>query len=636
MKVDDETILYEYRIYINEIESPEEEVIIIYAQNPLERPSFLNEKEKSQRGDLNFDQIIDTDEMDEGCQNSNNPSSNEDLNKGPFSGDSLKDAKKQNNLNNLLNSNGASDDNERIDYITDILEESTISLTINYQKKNTVIKFGKIKYKNRGTTYEKLITPSKEKEKLQFEYNKSNKKYKELKRFLNKIEDNINEYSSKINLEKELLIQIKLKEDKNSHTINSEYIIDMEFLKNMKQYQDKNILKDDNYLEGFTSFLEEIINLKQESFNEISTKEETTIVQKYNFMRLIKVIGKRKGNATFIYELDDGSFLSNGIIQYKIKEFNQMKRNDFNKSDYFFLNNKKPVNISFKNESIALKKYNTNIPNIEELYPYRNLLKSKSRYNLIYNGTIYFASDFAFSQIFFILSEMAYIGGIKLTDDFIAFTSNRILSKGENKLVFFNSNSQKFLNKFEIDNYSFNVSENNCSIMENPKNENSKLLFVACKKYFEGDKNGILLIILQFNKKDIKEPYQKFYPTENFEVYCFCPILEIDLKNDKNQIFEDGYFLVGGFDRKKGEGLIKLYRVIYNDKIEQIKIEYILDIIIEKKKGKKHLEYFKGFKGAISYIIQSPKNGILAKCYDEIAYFSEPDLDKIREEIKIF
>ena len=35
------------------------------------------------------------------------------------------------------------------------------------------------------------------------------------------------------------------------------------------------------------------------------------------------------------------------------------------------------------------------------------------------------------------LSEKAYRGGIKITDDIIAITSNRILSKGENKLVFF-------------------------------------------------------------------------------------------------------------------------------------------------------------------------------------------------------
>ena len=131
------------------------------------------------------------------------------------------------------------------------------------------------------------------------------------------------------------MIQIKLEEDKNSHTINSEYIIDIEFLKNKKQYQDKNILKDDNYLEGFTSLLEEIINLKQASFNEISTKEATTIIQNYTFMYLIKVIGKSKRNAKNIWELGDGSFLSDGIIQYDIKEFNQIGRNDFNNNNYF-------------------------------------------------------------------------------------------------------------------------------------------------------------------------------------------------------------------------------------------------------------------------------------------------------------
>ena len=135
MIVDEEIILFEYKVYINEIESPEEGVIIIYVQNPFETPSFLNEKEKSQRGDLDFDQIIFTDEMDERSQdgqNSNIPSSNEDLNKGPFSQDSLIEAKNQ---KNSKNPNGALDDNERIDCITDILKESIISLIINIKEK---------------------------------------------------------------------------------------------------------------------------------------------------------------------------------------------------------------------------------------------------------------------------------------------------------------------------------------------------------------------------------------------------------------------------------------------------------------------------------------------------------------------
>ena len=42
-------------------------------------------------------------------------------------------------------------------------------------------------------------------------------------------------------------------------------------------------------------------------------------------------------------------------------------------------------------------------------------------------------------------------------------------------------------------------------------------------------------------------------------------------------------FFVGGFDLDKNKGLIKLYKVIYNDEIEKIEIEYIQDIIVGNK-----------------------------------------------------
>ena len=552
------------------------------------------------------------------------------------------------------------------------MKKSTINLIINNIKENK-IKFEKFKYENGEITYDEFIISYKEEQKQKFELNDYNIFFENIRKlieYLNKIEKNTKNYFSKINLEKELLIEIKIKEDitnNNIKIINSEYIIDGKLVKIKKQYQDKNILNDDKYLEGFTSFLKEIknqilTNQKRTSNNEISTKKATinkhkfnfislkkaTIYkQKFNFISLKKVIGIRTRFAKKIWELDNDSFVSDGIIQYNIEEFNQIGKKNFNNYDPFLID-KKAVIISFKNDSISLsKKPNTSIPNIEELYPLRNLLKSKNDNYIIYNGTIYYGSDIIKpnldpkNQIFFIISEMAYIGGIKLTDDYIAFTSNSILSKGENKLVFFNSKSKIFLEEFEIKNYSFTISENNCSIMGKLEQKNSKLLLVACKKYFKEDKNGILLVNLKFNEGDIKKTYQKFYDTKNFEVYCFCPLVEIktniDLNNDNVQKIEieTEYFLLGGLDLEKREGLIKLYKVIYYDEFEKIEIEFIHDIIIEKKKGKNDLECFKGFKGPISCIIQSPEKGILVTCYDGNAYlFSEPDLDKVREELK--
>ena len=173
----------------------------------------------------------------------------------------------------------------------------------------------------------------------------------------------------------------------------------------------------------------------------------------------------------------------------------------------------------------------------------------------------------------------------------------------------------------------------------------SKLLLIACKKYIKDDKNGILLLILQLDK-DYKNKFEKFYDTKNFEVYCFCPILEIEddkyiLENNKIPINDTEYFFVGGFDLDRREGLIKLYKIIYDDKIANIEIEYIQDIILEKRieksindfklvnqvnKEKKDFEIFKGFKGPISCIIQSTK-GILITCYDGNVYlFSAPNI----------
>jgi hypothetical protein len=63
------------------------------------------------------------------------------------------------------------------------------------------------------------------------------------------------------------------------------------------------------------------------------------------------------------------------------------------------------------------------------------------------------------------------------------------------------------------------------------------------------------------------------------------PILKIEnkslfYKTDEN---ETEYFFVGVFDLNKNEGSIKLYKVIYDDKIEKIEIKYIQDIIVKEK-----------------------------------------------------
>ena len=549
---------------------------------------------------------------------------------------------------------------KRINYIYYILKKSTIILKIN-TREEIKIKFEKFIYEEgeegekREIAYEQFITRSKEEQEQKYDLNEIyilfESNYKKLIGFLDKIERQADEFCSQENLQNELyLIKINLEEE-NNKIINSKYIIENSFSNNMTQYQDKNILNDGNY-EGFTLFLREIKNLEQESINnnsiqgQIFLQEEINLVQIninnnstefesnnkkiYNFISFKEKKGKHKEITDNVIELKDGSLLTDGkIIKFKI-DFNQIEKFDF-KNNFHPCTEKNRVIISLENKinNISpdqINKNNTNNSNIETMYPCRNLFKLKNgKYIICYENRIYYSSNI-FSLVLnrksYLLSKNAYIGGIKINDDIIAFMSFHFLSKKENKLVFFNSKLERFLNDILLENYSFSLLENNYPIMRIPKYENSKFLLVACKKYIKGDKNGILLIKLQLFEDDLKKTYQKFYDTKNFEVYCFCPILEMGNIFD-TQKNESEYFLVGGFDLNRNEGLIKLYKIIYYDKNENIEIEFIQDIIIEKKIG---------FRGPITCINVSQKNQILVTCYDGNEYLSsEPNLDMLRK-----
>ena len=89
---------------------------------------------------------------------------------------------------------------------------------------------------------------------------------------------------------------------------------------------------------------------------------------------------------------------------------------------------------------------------------------------------------------------------------------------------------------------------------------------------------------------------------------------------------ETEYFLVGGFDNYKSEGMIKLYKILYCNDACDAKIEYLQDIVFDRN------DNFEGFKGAINCIIQTKKSKnkekILVSCYDGNIYLlSKPNLD---------
>ena len=157
---------------------------------------------------------------------------------------------------------------------------------------------------------------------------------------------------------------------------------------------------------------------------------------------------------------------------------------------------------------------------------------------------------------------------------------------------------------------------------KNKKMPKNRILLCACKKYLRFQKNGILLLSFKddnIDNFDIPINY-KFYCTNNFEVFCFCPISTfkdiqiLEIKTDKK---DTNYFLVGGFDSIKKKGIIKLYKFIYDENFNKNRIEFIQDIIFDKK------NYIR-FNGPISCITQSNIDGkILITCWDGNIYLLE-------------
>ena len=245
-----------------------------------------------------------------------------------------------------------------------------------------------------------------------------------------------------------------------------------------------------------------------------------------------------------------------------------------------------------------------------------------------------------------LITEETFWGGIVINNSIIAITSNKILSKGKDKLCFYNINSKNFIK--EISGYSFVLFQNNLSLILKENNDNcERLLLCACKKYIKGQKNGILYVKIKLTPEF--SATELFYESKNFEVYCFCPISKTDntiFQNNTDKNIYNEYFYVGGFDTIKHEGLIKLFKINYNnDKFENAEIEFISDIKFKKtkidktinvtnsditksnesknksSKDEKRKGIFRGFKGPITCIYQYMNlNEILITCFDGNLY----------------
>ena len=396
-------------------------------------------------------------------------------------------------------------------------------------------------------------------------------------------------------------------------------------------------------------------NIFIEDNNNYSTKPSTDVdifnieAEQEEIIVPIKVINKKENLAYFLMELNNGLFISYGkenkLIVYDYKyishEIKQLKESIYNISE-------KQSNNANITEIIVCCSYNIYLIYLDnkkcqffffEKYEISNMhfflcyeLK-KNHYVISGETSTIYCEDFFINknskskfENIEVLNNDVFRSGIKINDNIVALSSNSVIKHGQDNLSFYNIETQETKNIFG---YSYIYGTNGLSLM-NIKGK--KILLCACKKYLPEQKNGILIIDLStINNDNISEI---FFETNNFEVNCFCPILDIKNKNkdkydgDNIKYKETEYFFVGGFDEEKGEGIIQLYKAFYDIEENHISIEYLQDIEFKSN------DIFKG-EGSITCIEQSIINGnIIANCSNGYIYlFSKPNIQYYLEEI---
>ena len=445
---------------------------------------------------------------------------------------------------------------------------------------------------------------------------------------------------------------------------------------NEKSYIEENILLENNY-NSFKIFLSEIIevmfgikiyprnnqqlpnfgnipSIGMNSSNNYTSNSSAKIINqvlisfpKFKIIEFIQILGRHNGSPYYIKEIKKGTFISGGTDD-KIKFYpNNKKDLEIQGSLGFFHFKEDNRLVIFTKNALYIRDYDSDTsPTYQQLkdFQIRNIvyLGSKAIFICTENNVL-LLTDFLNTIIQTTkhsIIEKRYMGGIKINDNIVAFVSNKLLSNGENKIIFYNINTTKINESAKLNGYSYTISKNNLALITMPKKygktwNNQFLLFCGCKKYCKHDKNGILFAILEIKNKNNIEINKVFYHTKSFEVYCFCPIFRINYRTifqeDSNQINEEEteYILVGGFDSFKKEGLIKLYKILVSED-GKIKLEFIIDITVEKN-VKGNGSQFKGFKMPITCIIQSKDNGnILICCQDgNIISFCEPFIDNL-------
>ena len=374
-------------------------------------------------------------------------------------------------------------------------------------------------------------------------------------------------------------------------------------------------------------------NLIQISFTEKFKKSHF-----YKILEHCNVIGKHK-SAEFIKQLSNGGFISGGNDKYIIwydKLFRQIlnifvkdyqvnfyeigkNNNEEDEFNIISLSDKKINFIDFNPKKpeakIIGKVANPSIISIHIINSEFSLILATNKIGRIKNKWDKYTCNIEKIKNI----DNYYKGGILLKNEIekiFLLTSSDIIPNGINEMIFYNYSKNEIIGK--IDGYSFDPSYNNLCEIDQTIKLQQKLILAACTKKEKGEnKNGILVINLKINGKI--EYYTFFHETKNFEVSCFCQILNVENNNSiygniKNKdlinIIDTEYFLAGGFEKDKREGCIKLYKIKLNSN-GYLEVQFVQDIFVEQS------ENFKGFDGKISSIIQSKITGnILTTCWD--------------------
>ena len=390
----------------------------------------------------------------------------------------------------------------------------------------------------------------------------------------------------------------------------------------------------------------------EEKIIPLSTREKFKKSHPYKILEHCEVIGNH-GSAEFIKQLSNGDYMSGGNDKYLIW-YDKL----FNIKEKIFM--KEPQNNLYEIENENNQENEINILSFSKNkinFLCLDKKKAKSRINGKLANSTLISVYYLNKKMSLIIAtdkigvfhnkwgknnsniekklniDTFYRGGTLLKNELekiFVLTSNDKIPKGENRMSFYNYSENKFL--LASNDYSFVSSYNNMCEINQVIIFNQKLLLAACSKKEDGEnKNGILVINIKIN--EILDYSIHFIDTENFEVYCFCQILIVENNNsiygditnkDAIVITETEYILIGGFDKDKREGCIKLYKIKLSKKYQdQIEIQYIQDIYIEQS------ENFKRFDGTISCITQSTITGnILVTCWDGCVHlFKPPNID---------